>query len=176
MSHYITASFGENTEQRTVLSGGVSWRTLSALQSSGVDVYALYEGMGHDGGMSGDGTIVEVPPKQCEYAYRQVIAWVVAMQECHPEAYEKEYGETSPYHSGQESEAQKIDKIIDNQPFPVAEIEPISQELYDDLNRFPLNEDQLDRSMGYLSPVLHFARSIYEFTSKTNEVVHVGFS
>lgn len=175
MSHYITASFGENVEKGAVLSYGVSWRTLSALQSSGIDIYALYEGVGHDGGMSGDGTTVKVAPEQCEYAYRQVIAWVVAMQECHPEAYQKEYGEASPYNSDRETEAQKIDSIIDNQPFPVAEIEQISQEFYDDLNRYPLNVDRLDRSMGYLSPVLHFARSIYEFTSKTHQEVHVGF-
>ncbi len=175
MSHYITASFGESKEEGAVLSYGVSWRTLSALQNSGIDIYALYNGDGHDGGMSGDGTTVTVAPGQCELAFRHVIAWVVAMKECHPEAYQKEYGESSFSNTEQGTEAEKIHEIIENQPFPVAEIEPASQELYDNLKRYPLNEDQLDRSMGYLSPVLYFARDVYEFTSKSNQEIEVGF-
>ncbi|MDW3194880.1 MAG: hypothetical protein R8G66_21075 [Cytophagales bacterium] len=150
MSHYITASFGEKNEDSVVLSYGVSWRTLSALRNSGIDIYELYDGHTHDAGMSGDGTTIEVSSEQGEYAYRHVVAWAVAMQECYPETYQKEYGGDAVAESDQLTDAQKINQIIDNQPFPLPDIEPLAQQLYDDLYQYPLNEDQINRSMGYL--------------------------
>lgn len=171
MSHYITASIGENKEDNIALSSGVSWRTLSALRSSGIDIYGLYDGQMHDAGMSGDGTTIKVSSKQCEYAYQFVIAWIVAMQECYPETFQKEYG----MESATASDSQKINLVIDDQPFPLPDIEPMAQQLYDDLYQYPMTENQLDRSMSYLYPILTFAKTIWEFTTKNNQDAYVGF-
>lgn len=173
MSHYISASLGENNDEGTELSYGVSWRTLSALESSGISIYGLYDATEHDAGMSGDGESVTVSSEQCENAYEEVIAWVTAMKSCYPEAYDEKYGEDNSLPPG---EAEEHSKIINNHPFLPNEIEPRFNALLEDLKKYPLNEDQLDRSMGYLSPVLYFARKIYEYTATSNEDVIISFS
>ena len=175
MSHYITASFGENKEHSVVLSYGLSRQTLSALRRSGIDIYELYDGQTYDAGMSGDGTTIKVSIEQCAIAYQHVMAWVVAMTECHSEAFQKAYGVESATEPNQLSDMQKVNEIIDDQPFPLTDIEPMAQQLYDDLYQYPMNDDQLDRSMGYLYPVLVFAKSIWEFTSKNHQGAYVGF-
>ncbi len=175
MSHYITASFGENGEEGTELSGGVSWRTLSALEESGIDVYEIYQGSEYNAGMSGAGSDVTVKPEHCEKAYQHAIAWVMAMKACYPEAYHEEYGKKDPLFPETTSLAEDHGQILDHHPFDAKEIKALYDELFTDLKKYPLNEDHLNRSMAYLHLVLYFAKNIYDFTSKTNDIVVIGF-
>lgn len=93
MSHYITTDFRKARKEGAELSSGVSWRTLSALEESGIDINALYGGEEHHAGMSGDGSEVEVSHVQYTKAYQTVIAWVIAMRTYYPKACHQEYGE-----------------------------------------------------------------------------------
>lgn len=176
MSHYITASFGKQRDEGTELSYGVSWRTLSALESSGIDIYDLYQGAGHHAGMSGDGNTEVLSPEDSEKAYKMVIAWVLAMREVYPEAYQDEYGEVDPHFPDVPPFSREHAQILDHHPFESRLIESLRKEFSEDLKRYPLSEDQLDRSMGYLHPVLVFAKKIYEFTSSTNREVIMSFT
>jgi hypothetical protein len=175
MSHYISASFGKERKEGTDLSGGVSWRTLSALEESGIDIYFLYDGSEHHAGMSGDGSEVEVSAEKCLKAYQTVIAWVMAMRKCYPEAYHQEYGEVDPIPPESPPLAKEIDEIVANHPFAPKEVAPLFEDFSEDLKNYPITGDTLDRSMGYLWCVLHFSKNIYEFTSITQEEVYVGF-
>lgn len=175
MSHYITASFGKNGVEGTELSGGVSWHTLSALEESGIDVYELYQGSEHHAGMSGGGSDVTVKPEHCEKAYQHTIAWVMAMKARYPEAYHEEYAIKDPSFPETPPLAEDHTQILVHHPFDATEIKALYDELYADLEKYPLSEYHLDRSMSYLHLVLQFAKNIYDFTSKTNDIVVIGF-
>lgn len=158
MSHYITATIGNEVIEFTY---GTNHRTISAIAQSGFDIYEFYNAIGYNNGMSGTGDSVFVNHEIAKNAYKQAIAWALALRQNYPDSFNKELEEASIHNK-------EFHKLVTNKTFNKEELNRL---INDKLERHDfLSEDEVERSFSLLFPILAFSNSIYEGAKIGNEI------
>ncbi len=158
MSHYICATIDD---EEVNLAPGTSWRTLSAISLSGFDPYSLYSAPEYHSGMSGIGKSKKVNGETARTAYLHAMAWTLALQLSFPDAFREQLDYWKEYY-------EPLDAYLLRDHFDEGKLE----QLVADKARYHsgLNEDKVNRSLGFFLRALQFSRRLYLHTQEGKSV------